>query len=111
MSKKYRNLLVIIILVILGVLFIGYEISLGETSTTITTQFNYEEFTTEKITPWLDKVTLFFTTFAKQVGELFRKIFTADFIGICLKFLKGMWEFIVGIFKMFFDLLAKTFNK
>ena len=107
MSRKSKILLVIIILVIFGVLVVGYKISLGATSTT---KFNYEEFNAEKITPWVDKVTLFFTTFAKQVGELFRQIFTSDFIAICLKFLKGMWEFIVGIFKMFFDLLAKTFN-
>jgi predicted PurR-regulated permease PerM len=111
MSKKIKVLIVIMVLAILGIFVIGYKLSLATTTTTLPKILDYKKLTTEEVTPWLDKVGLFFTTFAKQAGELARKVFTSDFIGICLKFLKGIWEFIVGIFKMFFDLLSNTFAK
>lgn len=111
MSKKYFRLFKIIGLTIFGLVLIGWSQVRATTSTAITNTLNYSEFADTKVMPWLDKATLFFVTFIKQVGELFKQIFTIDFLNIGLKFLKGIWDFVLGIFKLFFDLLTKSFKK
>lgn len=107
MRKKYLYLIGLIIIVALGIFLVSHFHVFATTTTTI----NYADFADTKVMPWLDKATLFLVTFIKQVGGLFQQIFTADFLNIGLKFLKGIWDFILGIFKLFFDLLTQTFKK
>jgi hypothetical protein len=106
MKKKYWYFIILIIIVALAIFLVSH-FHVFATATTI----NYSDFADTKVMPWLDKATLFLVTFIKQVGGLFQQIFTSDFLNIGLKFLKGIWDFILGIFKLFFDLLTKTFKK
>ncbi len=110
MSKKSLRLIGLIT-IMMAVLVLTHTLgSRAATSTTVTT-INYTDFADNKVMPWLDKITLFLVTFMKQVGTLFQQIFTEDFLNIGLKFLKGIWDFILGIFKLFIDLLTQSFKK
>ncbi|HPR91447.1 MAG TPA: hypothetical protein PK547_01805 [Candidatus Paceibacterota bacterium] len=110
MSKKYLRLAGLSLGMIAILVFVR-AISAQAATTTTDTTINYIEFADNKVMPWLDKITLFIVTFVKQVGVLFQQVFTEDFLNTGLKFLKGIWDFILGIFKLFIDLLTQSFKK
>jgi len=110
MRRKYLRLLGLVTGMVAVLVLIHALTSRAATSTTVTT-INYTDFTENTIMPWLDKVTSFLVTFIKQVGVLFQQIFTKDFLNTGMKILKGIWDFIVGIFKLFIDLLTQSFKQ